>query len=87
MQPFAPMPTFSQLRYRLQTQYACNYGVENLGPPDSPMIINYLSRGEGEDELRAYVSYRDDEIMQFDTLRSILRRLDIPLADFGLVDL
>lgn len=86
--PFAQMPTLGQFVRRACSDYGCTHekGSVTLFGPDGESRVSALSREENGERKVVVLPFLDDgERLTPHLLRSLCRRLGLPLADFGLV--
>ena len=87
--PFAQMPTLEEFICTACNIYGCvrEVGkVKVVDPDGEESLVSALSRGENGERKTVVLPFRDDdERLTPHLLRNLCRRLDLPLADFGLV--
>jgi hypothetical protein len=89
--PFAPLPTFAQFITRLcGKEFECTFETIPApmvvdGDENDCVAIHFLQRIMDDRKL-TYAFYQDDfdAIMEWDTVRSMCDRLEIPREAFGL---
>lgn len=86
--PFVQMPTLGEFIQRACREYGCAHEQEMvvLVGPDGETRVSTLSHGEDGEKRTVVLPFRNhDERLAPHTLRSLCRRLGLPLSDFGLV--
>lgn len=79
--PLTPMPSFSEIRTRLENEFNCVFKTIDGGP----FPTRYFERIDGRKKLQCPVSFNDDnERLTPTVLRYICRRLKIDPKQFGL---
>ena len=79
--PFIDWPTFGAFRQRLVEEFGCEYHEVATINSDR---VNRLRRTVDGDVRDYGVTYGDDERVTPTVLRSICRRLDVDVKEFGL---
>ncbi|MHB8485493.1 MAG: hypothetical protein ACYDCM_07165 [Candidatus Acidiferrales bacterium] len=86
--PFARMPTYAELKGRLQKEFGCKYAKAEgtlTDPQGNKHDVYYFERVVGDKTLRANApDLKDDERVLWSVIRSLCARLKIDPAPFGL---
>lgn len=80
--PFMQMPTFGHFRSDLASRWGCTYKSMGNGANGKP--FRYIERVVGGIAHTAVVDHDDSDVLAPDVMRSILTRLGLKPADFGL---
>lgn len=87
--PFAPLPTFAELKRILEQEFGCEFKQDFLifnEVSRDTYSITYFERDMGGEVLDCVVIFPDDENerVQLTLLRSIIHRLQLDPRRFGL---
>lgn len=86
--PSSPFPTYIELRCLLEDELGCEFKEENEIVINDSYSVTYFERDMGSELLSCIVIYPEDENehVEADFLRHIIRRLRLDPTVFGLTD-